>query len=84
MTRKVSKQRLFNIFRLIAYGIAVAALLILLLLFVMVWLRGDAGFDEPNILIRTVETLMLIFALVFLGPDFYRVAKKVFFPDDKE
>jgi len=84
MNIKVSKERLFSIFKLVAYGTAVGALLTLLLLFAMVWLRGDAGFDEPNIPIRTVETGMLIFALVFLGLDFYRLAKKVCFPEDKD
>jgi hypothetical protein len=56
----------------ISLAIGLGAAIILLLILVAIWIGGSIGLEEPNILIRSLETAMLVFAIGGLSVMMYK------------
>jgi high-affinity Fe2+/Pb2+ permease len=61
-----------GILRFVSLVTGLAAAMTLLLIFVVVWICGSAGVEEDNIIIRSLETAMLVFAVAGLGTLAYK------------
>jgi len=51
----------------VSLAIGLAASVTLLLILVAIWVGGSIGLEEENIIIRSLETAMLVFAVPGLG-----------------
>lgn len=70
---------------LLAQGVAIAAIVIMLLAFASMWVFGySIGFDEDNLFLRTIETSLLIFGLVIMGKQGYKTVEKIYPQGRKE
>jgi 4-hydroxybenzoate polyprenyltransferase len=61
-----------GILAFVSLSIGLGAALILLIIFVAIWLSGGVCLEEPNIFIRSLETAMLVFAIVGLATMMYK------------
>jgi len=56
----------------VSLAIGLAASVTLLLILVAIWVGGSIGLEEENIIIRSLETAVLVFAIAGLGTLAYK------------
>jgi len=63
-----------KIFKLSYLILGLTFTLQLIMIFVLVWVNGKCWMDEPNLVIRTFESFLLVFGAAGLG---YAIIKEV-------
>lgn len=77
-------RKVFDICNFVGVSIGFAASVTLLLIFIGIWIGGDMWVGEDNLIIRSIETAILLFAIPFLGMMMYQTFAKIIGKGNRE